>query len=310
MTDRSPAASGSTTLEAVAARRARVAKAAPISLAPRLSAASAFEAVTRICLQQADINERLIDVEGPVEAVHQYRVAYRRLRSLFSLYAKVARRDSQAATIKAGLREVTVAFGSARDLDVFRMAHPELTPADARRLELARATAYETGLAFLASPGWAQTRAGLDAWLADGRVRRVLPTVTWSGRARAAQAMDRRRARILRSGVDLAALNPHDRHQVRIEAKKVRYGAQFFGAMWPAKKDEVKAMESLLGQLQDELGSLNDAATWAHIEQLAGLQDVQPPDVDVAARIAAAQELVDQLRERPPFWATRPGRAG
>ncbi len=279
-----------------------VTKAAPIVLSPRLSGARAFESVARACLAHADANEALLDVHGDHEAVHQFRVAYRRLRSLFSLCREVARSDQQAAELKAGLRELTVAFGPARDLDVFAEAHPDLTTADAARLAAARDQAYADGLAFLHSDRWRGTRRDLDAWLDRQAFRAMLPTETWSGRQMAAQALRRRRRRILRAGADLLTLDPHDRHQVRIEAKKVRYGAQFFGSLWPSRATSVKHLERLLGDVQDELGALNDAVTWTQIVAEVGLTDAEPPQVDSAARLVAAQHLIEQVRQCRSFW--------
>ncbi len=306
-------------------RTATPVKPGPIVLSPRISGARAFDAVARACLAHADANEPLIDVHGDHEAVHQFRVAYRRFRSLFSLCRAVARTDPEAARVKAGLRELTVAFGPARDLDVLSEAHRVASPGapaapaddadgvpggltaeDAARLELAREAAYRQGEEFLRSDAWRQTRADLDRWLAAGRVRAALPTQTWSARVTAAEAMDRRRRRIITAGADLIALDPHERHQVRIEAKKLRYGAQFFGSLWPRERAAVKQLESALSQLQDELGALNDAATWAHLVELAQLRDTLPPEVDTEAHLARAQELVAKVADLRPFWQ-RPG---
>ena len=125
-------------------------KAPALLLSPRIGGGQAFETVARLCLEHADANEPLVDVHGDHEAVHQFRVAYRRLRSLFSLAREVSQTDPEAARIKANLRELTVAFGPARDLDVFREGHPDLSEANARRLEKARVTAYGDAQAFLA----------------------------------------------------------------------------------------------------------------------------------------------------------------
>ena len=243
-----------------------------------------------------------MDVHGDHEAVHQFRVAYRRLRSLFSLAREVSQTDPEAARIKANLRELTVAFGPARDLDVFREGHPDLSEANARRLEKARATAYGDALAFLHSATWQQTRTDLDAWLSEGTYRDLLGTGTWSGRVWTAGALERRRKRIRTMGRKLAKLSDHERHLVRIEAKKVRYGCQFFGSMWPANAAEVTVMEKQLGALQDRLGALNDLATWSRLVKLARLKGMEPPSVDVPAELAAAQETADRIAALPAFW--------
>jgi len=277
-------------------------KAAPILLAPRLGGGRTFETVAIACLAHADANEPLLDPHGDIEALHQFRVGYQRLRSLFSLAREVTQADPEAALIKAQLRELTVAFGPARDLDVFLETHPDLSGANQTRLEKARVAAYRDALGLLGSPEWAQTRADLDAWLAAGTYRDILGTDAWSGRAWTAGALERRRKRIRNSSLDLAGLNDHDRHQVRIEAKKVRYGCQFFGSMWPRHAANVKELEKSLGALQDRLGALNDLATWAQIVELAGLKGLRQPQVDVPAEIVAAQHLADQIAALPAFW--------
>lgn len=277
-------------------------KAPALLLSPRIGGGQAFETVARLCLEHADANEPLVDVHGDHEAVHQFRVAYRRLRSLFSLAREVSQTDPEAARIKANLRELTVAFGPARDLDVFREGHPDLSEANARRLEKARVTAYGDALAFLHSATWQRTRTDLDAWLSEGTYRDLLGTGTWSGRVWTAGALERRRKRIRTMGRKLAKLSDHERHLVRIEAKKVRYGCQFFGSMWPANAAEVTVMEKQLGALQDRLGALNDLATWSRLVKLARLKGMEPPSVDVPAELAAAQETADRIAALPAFW--------
>jgi triphosphatase len=277
-------------------------KAPALLLSPRIGGGQAFETVARLCLEHADANEPLVDVHGDHEAVHQFRVAYRRLRSLFSLAREVSQTDPEAARIKANLRELTVAFGPARDLDVFREGHPDLSEANARRLEKARITAYGDALDFLHSATWQQTRTDLDAWLSEGTYRDLLGTGTWSGRVWTAGALERRRKRIRTMGRKLAKLSDHERHLVRIEAKKVRYGCQFFGSMWPANAAEVTVMEKQLGALQDRLGALNDLATWSRLVTLARLKGMEPPSVDVPAELAAAQETADRIAALPAFW--------
>lgn len=283
--------------------KADVTKAADIVLSPRVSAARAFEICARACLAHADANEPLLHVDGPHEALHQFRVGYRRLRSLFSLVERVAKSDPEAARIKAGLRVLTQTFGPARDLDVFRESHTDLTPSDAARLEAARQVAYAAALAHLHSSAWRSLRADLDAWLDRRAYRDVLETRTWSGRPMAARSLRRRHRRILQAGHDLAGLHPHDRHKVRIEAKKVRYGAQFFGSMWPGHDEQISRLEALLSELQDRLGALNDQVTWTSIEVDNGLVDAEPPHVDIPGEIATAQTLIADLAELTPFWS-------
>ena len=277
-------------------------KAPSIVLSPRLGGGRTLESVARRCLEHTDANEPLLDAHGDHEALHQFRVGYRRLRSLFSLAREVSRADPEARRLKAQLRELTVALGPARDLDVFLEGHPDLSPTNAARLDDARVTAYSEALEFLHSPEWAQTRVDLDEWLRNGSYRDLLGTGTWSGRAWTAGALERRRKRIRTMSRRLADLSDHDRHQLRIEAKKVRYGCQFFGTMWPRTASDALVMEKTLGALQDRLGALNDLATWSRLVDLTGVTDLLPPEVDVEAELEAAQELADRIAQLPGFW--------
>ena len=79
----------------------------------------------------------------------------------------------------------------------------------------------------------------------------------------AARVLKRLRRRVKREGRGLAKLDPEARHRVRIEAKKLRYGAEFFGSLFPDRKARKrhKAFVAALADLQDHLGALNDLAT-------------------------------------------------
>ncbi|MEI2826257.1 MAG: CHAD domain-containing protein [Dermatophilaceae bacterium] len=58
-------------------------KAGPIQLRPHASAQRAVMTVATSCLDHADANQPHLGIDDP-EVLHQFRVAYRRLRSLFS----------------------------------------------------------------------------------------------------------------------------------------------------------------------------------------------------------------------------------
>lgn len=66
-----------------------------------------------------------------------------------------------------------------------------------------------------------------------------------------------------RRGRHLDDLDPEERHRVRIAAKKLRYGAEFFAPLFPGKKAGKRhgAFGKALSDLQDHLGALNDIAT-------------------------------------------------
>jgi triphosphatase len=71
-------------------------------------------------------------------------------------------------------------------------------------------------------------------------------------------------------------LDPQRRHRLRIQAKKLRYAAEFFAAAFPRKKfmRRRKNFVARLEQLQDALGDLNDIAVNEKLsEQLVDGED-------------------------------------
>ena len=103
------------------------------------------------------------------EAVHQARVATRRLRSALSIY-KRATASSEFEALNAGLRECATRLGAARDWDVFlegtgaRLAEGDPDPRVTLLLRTAqrrRNEAYAELRTYLASPGFRALELGL-----------------------------------------------------------------------------------------------------------------------------------------------------
>src|SRR3974377_2506317 len=92
----------------------------------------------------------------------------------------------------------------------------------------------------------------------------------------AADQLRRRWKKSLKSGKHLDALDPQHRHKLRIQAKKLRYAAEFFGPAFPHKKSMRRRKDFIesLQQLQDALGELNDIAV--NEKLLQGLRGFHP----------------------------------
>ena len=108
-----------------------------------------------------------------VEAVHQLRVAVRRLRSAVSTFADVAD-DDHAEAIKAELKWLAGACDEARDLDVFAesaaaLVDPtlDLSPL-APVVEAARARAHAKACAAVASGRFRDLVLDTTAWVETG----------------------------------------------------------------------------------------------------------------------------------------------
>ena len=268
---------------------------------PHASAQRAFMTVATACLAHADANQPHLSIDDP-EVLHQFRVAYRRLRSLLSLAREVTKSDPEGMRLKVELRELAANFGEARDLDVFLETNSHMSEADHAKIDAARVRAYEKVAATLDSAAWEKWHDSFDRWLDKGKWRKSLGDEPWTGRTLARHALSRRRSRIVGMGKTLDELSAYDRHQVRIEAKKLRYGCQFFAPLWPEQAAEISAMEKSLATIQDALGKLNDAATWEHMVTLADLDHTDAPHVDEDVQLVRAQNAVDELTGHKPFW--------
>lgn len=279
-------------------------KAPPIALAPDASTREAFLVVVGACLAHADANAAGVDAQGDPEALHQLRVAYRRLRSAFSLHRPVCRADPRARALTERLRALTAALGPARDLDVFLAAHRDLDESEVARVRRLRWGAYTAAAQAVRAPALPAWRADLRAWLDTAWLGSEHPG---SARRSAAAALSLRRDRVARRGRDLSALTPVRRHVVRIEAKKLRYGCQFYGSLWPGREASVWAYEQALATLQDQLGLLNDGVVWSAIRADAGIAAPEP-SVDVPRTLAAAQITWHGVVGSPMFWLPTGGR--
>ena len=71
--------------------------------------------------------------------------------------------------------------------------------------------------------------------------------------------MKHHRKQLIRRAQHLLELSPEERHRVRIIGKRLRYAAEFFSSLFPAKRSKPYIQE--LANLQGILGVLNDAAT-------------------------------------------------
>ncbi|KRW93677.1 CHAD domain-containing protein [Paracoccus sp. MKU1] len=284
-------------------------KAAPVALRRDMTAAEGFRLIGAACLRQFRLNEPLIDPGNP-EAVHQARVALRRLRSAFAIF-KPMLQDDLADRLKQESRWLAGMLGEARDLDVLRLRCR--SDALRARLEPTRMAAYAQSRTALASRRARLLMLDLAEYLAigpwttlpSGAEIRDLPL-----REFAAGALDRFRRKVKKDGIDLADLDDEARHTLRKDAKKLRYAAEFFAPLFTEKRRKRRAARFLaaLEALQDRMGALNDLATAPALIARLGLADdpeaaaLPGTDRDKRAEIDAAAEAHDAFVDAKRFW--------
>ena len=79
----------------------------------------------------------------------------------------------------------------------------------------------------------------------------------------AARVLERRYQQARKRGRRLAKRSPAELHRLRIAIKKFRYATDFFAGLYPG--NTTRETLKRLGELQDILGAMNDAATVAEL---------------------------------------------
>ncbi|MEA1014141.1 CHAD domain-containing protein [Sphingosinicella sp. LY1275] len=283
-------------------RLGKVAKAGPVRIDPEADAGAGFAAIAHACLKHFRLNEDLVAKRDPA-ALHQARVAIRRLRAAFSLFGPVVR-DEEGVRLREELRWFAGQLGDARNLDVFlgrNDLHAEWRP----KLEAAREEAYDRVLAALGSQRLRMLLLNLVAWLAIGAWRQAAPA-RQPLRGFALDRLDRRWRKVRKAGGQLKEVDEEARHRFRIDVKKLRYAVEFLEGL-DTDKAKAKPRKAFLGALeaiQEHLGALNDAATARIL--LEGLDLEVPADGSGAKaerrHLAAASKAFDKLRAVGPFW--------
>lgn len=286
-------------------RAGRAIKAERLALDREDGVGNAFAAIAHACLRQFRLNEALL-LAGSAEPrpLHQARVGLRRLRSALSLFRPLFRRDPQAALLGAGLRELASVLGEVRDLDVLIAAYTG--PIRDRATE-ARVQAFARARARMEAPETRLLMLDLVEWLELGAWRTAPhdPALCHDAVGPfAAELLRKRRKRLKRQGERLADLSDEDRHQVRIEAKKLRYVVEFFAPLWARGKAGRRASRFLeaVERFQEELGGLNDAATARHLLASLDLAALAPPALPDGNALKRAESALETLMDVRLFW--------
>lgn len=273
---------------------------APVPVIPRHAVAiplkrkwpphQAMQAIITACLDHFDANvDGALAIDDP-EFIHQLRVALRRLRSAIRIF-----RPAHAGHFAAELKWLAAAMGQARDWDVLvtqtlpaLLAHDSgnehrrgLTTlmASAKRHQAAARDAARSALAStreallimtlvreVSDPGGFAMPLSQDTTERDTTPSRKKQSLSQL----ASREINRRHRRLLRVNVALAESSVDARHRVRIDAKRLRYAADFFAPLY-AKKHVARYVK-ILGQIQHLLGETNDDAV-----SLRLLESLSPP---------------------------------
>jgi CHAD domain-containing protein len=231
---------------------------------PHLRVSDVVQMALAASVARLDLNEPALWTERDPEAVHQARIATRRMRSdLRTLHDFVQPR--WATLLRGELRALGAELGAVRDIEVLRerlTLHAQLLPdtetaaarAAIRRLEHDHAVARSDLLRALRHPRYASLHRALHEAV-------TTPRLTSSAQALAIDALPgavRPTWRRLRRAVDDLATVPSDAalHGVRIRAKRCRYAAELAA---PVIGRPARELAVALTRVQDVLGEHQDA---------------------------------------------------
>jgi inorganic triphosphatase YgiF len=278
-------------------------KFAPPPLAQEMDAGAAFQRIALACLKQIAANAERMRHRASPEVIHQLRVGLRRLRSLTTSFRQVVA-DARLPAIKSELKWLTGELDAARNLDVllqgdYRAAVAEKIDAEGlkglgARLRGARRMAYARAAAAVEGERFRRLLVDLLIWIETGpwtaseacAHERERPIHRF-----AARELQKRTDKIARRGKKLRDLDPHQRHKLRIQAKKLRYAADAFAGLYGHAR-RAKAFVEALKDVQDTLGELNDIVVGERLaHEAAGSPGRAETDsAFVAGRITGTQQ--------------------
>ncbi len=306
------------------------------AFAPKLTtsmdAATAFRTIARACVDHFLVNEVAVRKQRDREAVHQCRIALRRLSTSLRLFSSLVSGPGRAV-LRSDLKGLKAYLQKARDLDVLiaDVIAPAIgdTPPDAtarllRSVEARRDAAYGELIAALSAPETAGLLLRIVGWIEagdwsldperDDRRCEKIPRFAERELAKAARKFKERCARLEEASQEL-------RHQIRIRAKNLRYGSEFFEALIatphgkPARK-RFRAFVAALRDLQTVLGRQNDVRMaqrfFASLAQKVGAESAERAAIEtLVASIDAsetefrrkARKARRALAEIKPFWS-------
>lgn len=278
-----------------------------LRLQGNMAVAEASQVIGLSCLQHFRLNAPLVEERLDADALHQSRVALRRLRSAFSLFKPVLDAP-RVARLRQEIGWLAGELARAREIDVL-LERVSQEPLRQRLREM-------RGEAYLQATQAIQSERGRDAvfdvaeWLMVGKQREgeqdKVPTAPLAfDLARA--VLERHHRKVRRKGRGLAELDDAQRHALRKCAKTLRYAADFFEGLFPGKKARhrharfIHALESL----QDILGELNDLSSAPDLLCQFGSEHMSIMDYDGARKadlLLAAQKAHNAFVAARPFW--------
>ncbi len=277
-----------------------------LSLDPDAPAIDSWVVVLRALLATLVANEAGLRDDIDSEFLHDFRVAVRRTRSVLG-----QGRDILPPAVRDRFREEFAWLGQAtsptRDFDVFLLTLPEFAkslPVERRDdlkpfrafLEHRQRAAHASLVADLDTERYASLLHDWQSFLDAPTATIDEPDSTRGTAAVVSERIARAHRRLIRDGRSIDEhSHPEDLHELRKDAKKLRYLLECFGSALPAEGvgpvvKELKVLQDVLGEYQDcqvQVGSLERFG-----------QEMLDEEQVPAAALMALGFVVEQLVER------------
>jgi triphosphatase len=299
----------------------------PIILDRTMTVEAALLRIGRVCISHL-LENMPAALAGQPEAVHQMRVAPRRLRSALSAARPLLPAD-QYRWVMDELKWLAGSLGPARDWHVFEAellapverAFPSETGLKhlAKAVQRRRRMADETARQAMLAPRFTASLLRLLRWF-EARRWREQPTTELSALLFSPigevgpEFIERRWRHLRKRSKHFGRMSEADRHQLRIAVKKLRYTLEFLDGVFDEAATRTLAKQ--LKPMQEDLGALNDLRV-AHglLDELAPPENHGRHEISRAAGIVLGwhdRGLADyapklrrhlrQLRHAKPFW--------
>jgi inorganic triphosphatase YgiF len=290
-------------------------KARDVKLSGSMSVGDAFQSIADEALRHLLWNDQAT-LRGQPEAIHQTRVAIRRIRAALGAFRAVLPRD-QCRAFNCEFRALQNQLSPARDWYVFRSESlPEVAAGlgHGRRKELKKLVCsqeragVDRAVETLKSRDYARTLLQFQRWLLTVTSE---PNENLSGALMplARRVLSDSRKSFLKDGRPLQRMSAKERHALRKRGKKARYATEFFAGLWQGP--DVDRYLKRMTRLQDPLGRANDAVVERQL-----VASVQPGllRASTAKRVEAwshgrerqhlrtGQPVWKKAQKVPPFW--------
>ncbi len=254
------------------------------------------------------------------EYLHQMRVALRRLRVLLRMAESVCA-DEQMATFRKEVAAVCITLGRIREWDVFiaQTVQPlcDRMPENAGLQVLLAASKQQRNFCYSALCNDTQARElqrlllRLAIWL-HGPYWQQHAYAGLHARDFASAYLTELAGKFEQAGKQLESFDAAKLHAMRIQAKKLRYSAEFFATLYGKHKSEQYL--AALGAVQEVLGQINDDAVAQRLldelavtHMMSGQNDAIALGKgwvahDLSQQLRALQDTVRNFNKQNLFW--------